>query len=82
MRHGLYLARIDAVSGLNESFTVSGHYRTADVCTFRKRCVNLFEDLSHNFKRITLVIAVVLVKQFLVFIDKGSLRCCRTCVYA
>ena len=73
MSHGLYLACVYAVSCLYKAFAVPRYYGTSDVCSLRKRCIDLLKDLPDDFKRISLIIAVMLVKKFLVLINKGSL---------
>ena len=73
MSHSLYLACVYTVSCLYKAFTVPRYYGTSDVCSLRKGCIDLLEDLPDDFKRISLIIAVMLVKKFLVLINKGSL---------
>ena len=73
MSHGLDLAGIDLISCLDKTLSVSCYDRSSDVCFFRKLGIDLPEDRSYDFKRITFVIAVMLIDELLIRVDKCSL---------
>ena len=79
--HRFYLSGVYFICSLNKAFTVSGHDRSAYKRFLRQRCVDLFEDLLNDCKRIALIVAVMLIQELFVSIDNSSLRSGRSCIY-